>query len=206
MVKKRTAPRKQPSQARSQATVDAIVVAAERFLQERGLEALTTARVAEVAGVSVGTLYQYFPSKEAILAILAERNQTETLEIVQRVLAASRSAPLRDAIGVVVRALVSYFRSDRSTLQNTLTAARPIATDAPAFVRMHMKALASLLAAHLEERGNELRVRDFGTAAFLLISAADGVAQALAHSVVGEVEAERVIVEASDVIARYLLP
>ncbi|NVB80911.1 MAG: TetR/AcrR family transcriptional regulator [Kofleriaceae bacterium] len=206
MAKKRTAPRKQPSQARSQATVDAIVTAAERILEERGLDTLTTARVAEVAGVSVGTLYQYFPSKEAILAVLGERNQTETLQIVERVLAASRSAPLADAIRVVVRALVSYFRTDRGTLQNTLTAARPSAMDAGAFVRMHMQALASVLASHLQARKEELRVDDCETAAFLLISAADGVAQALAHTDVDEAKAERVIAEGSDVIVRYLLP
>lgn len=206
MVKKRTAPRKQPSQARSQATVDAIVTAAERILEERGLDTLTTARVAELAGVSVGTLYQYFPSKEAILAVVGERNQTETLQIVERVLVASRSTPLAAAVPVVVRALVGYFRGDRGTLQNTLTVARPTATDAGAFVRMHVQALASLLASHLQERRTELRVDDVETAAFVLISAADGVAQALAHTELDEAKAERVIAAGSDVIVRYLLP
>ncbi|ABE33346.1 bacterial regulatory s, tetR family protein [Paraburkholderia xenovorans LB400] len=59
--------RKQPQQARSQATVDAIFDATIQVLLADGLQRLTTIRVAERAGVSVGTLYQYFPQKQALL-------------------------------------------------------------------------------------------------------------------------------------------
>ncbi|SDY96290.1 TetR/AcrR family transcriptional regulator [Citreimonas salinaria] len=63
-------PRKVPRQARSRATCDAILAAAARILERQGDEALNTNRVAEVAGVSIGSLYQYYPTKEAILAEL----------------------------------------------------------------------------------------------------------------------------------------
>jgi AcrR family transcriptional regulator len=65
--------RRTPKQERAQATVDAIVEAAARILVEDGWARLTTNRVAERAGVSVGTLYQYFPDKEAIVETLVER-------------------------------------------------------------------------------------------------------------------------------------
>ena len=65
--KLRTVPRKLPRQDRSRATVDAILEAAARVLVKEGFERTTTNRVAEAAGVSVGSLYQYFPNKEAIL-------------------------------------------------------------------------------------------------------------------------------------------
>ena len=61
-------PRKRPSQERAQATWDAIVQAAGELLLTESAASLSTNRVAERAGVSVGTLYQYFPSKEAVLA------------------------------------------------------------------------------------------------------------------------------------------
>ena len=66
----RTAPRKKPKQERSQATVDAILVATARVLCETGYDRASTNRIALAAGVSVGSLYQYFPSKEALVAAL----------------------------------------------------------------------------------------------------------------------------------------
>jgi AcrR family transcriptional regulator len=68
-----TEPRKQPRQARSRALVEAILDATERVLAHEGSEQATTTRIAEVAGASVGSLYQYFPSREALLAAVIER-------------------------------------------------------------------------------------------------------------------------------------
>jgi len=63
-------PRKEPRQSRARATVDAIVIAAEQLTRERGIEDWTTNHVAERAGASIGSLYQYFPSKESLLVAL----------------------------------------------------------------------------------------------------------------------------------------
>ncbi len=68
-----TTPRKVPAQARSRATVKAIVQAAAQVLEREGIQALTTKRIAEVAGVSIGSLYQYFPGKQAVVVALIER-------------------------------------------------------------------------------------------------------------------------------------
>jgi AcrR family transcriptional regulator len=67
-------PRKLPRQRRSAATVDRILVAAARIFDERGYRATTTNHVAQAAGVSIGSLYQYFPNKDALLVALAERH------------------------------------------------------------------------------------------------------------------------------------
>jgi AcrR family transcriptional regulator len=71
--KSRPEPRRRPRQDRSQATVDAIVEACVRILDKDGADALTTNRIAEIAGVTKGSLYQYFPNKEAIVAAVFER-------------------------------------------------------------------------------------------------------------------------------------
>ena len=68
--------RKQPVQERSKLMVEDIKIAASLVLQEGGLEALNTNRVAEVAGVSIGSLYQYFPNKESLLLQLQEEVKT----------------------------------------------------------------------------------------------------------------------------------
>lgn len=75
---KRLNPRKQPVQHRSKVTVDAILVAAAQVFEARGYAAGTTNRIAVKAGVSIGTLYQYFPSKEAIAVALLEQHIVDT--------------------------------------------------------------------------------------------------------------------------------
>lgn len=69
-------PRKKPSQSRSKATVDAVLAAAAHILEDRGLSGFNTNAVAVRAGVSIGSLYQYFPSKDAILVALMEQSLT----------------------------------------------------------------------------------------------------------------------------------
>jgi AcrR family transcriptional regulator len=78
-------PRKLPVQARSAASVDAILEAAIQVLAGVGKEALTTTRVAIRAGVSVGTLYQYFPNRSALLQAALKRHLDEVTEAVERV-------------------------------------------------------------------------------------------------------------------------
>lgn len=76
------APRRTPSQSRSRVLVTAIIEACQQLLEEEGAEQLTTNRIAEVAGVTIGSLYQYFPNKEAILAnLFSEKIAAETEQI-----------------------------------------------------------------------------------------------------------------------------
>jgi AcrR family transcriptional regulator len=76
--KKRLEPRKPPVQKRSRTTVDEILMAAAQVFESHGYAAGTTNRIADRAGVSIGTVYQYFPSKEAIAVALLERHIAET--------------------------------------------------------------------------------------------------------------------------------
>lgn len=74
----RLEPRKPPVQHRSRATVEFVLAAAAQVFEEHGYAGGTTNRIADRAGVSIGTLYQYFPSKEAIAVALLERHIAET--------------------------------------------------------------------------------------------------------------------------------
>ncbi len=78
-------PRKSPVQARSAASVDAILEATVQVLLSVGKERLTTTRVASRAGVSVGTLYQYFPNKSSLLQAALKRHLTQVAEAVELV-------------------------------------------------------------------------------------------------------------------------
>src|SRR5450830_667618 len=76
-------PRKSPLQARSAQTVEIILEAAARILETKGLIACTTNAVAARAGVSIGSLYQYFPNRDALTVALIERETTQLLNDVQ---------------------------------------------------------------------------------------------------------------------------
>src|SRR5882724_10355700 len=78
-------PRKSPVQARSAASVDAILEATLQVLLQVGKEQLTTTKVALRAGVSVGSLYQYFPNKSALLKAALKRHMDEVTEAIERV-------------------------------------------------------------------------------------------------------------------------
>ena len=113
-------PRKRPRQARSQATFDAILEATARLLRERGFAAITTNRIAEKAGVSVGTLYEFFPNRDAILAELCRRR----LEHLEREVAAGVeiALTLREGAGIdhLVRRLIAAVSADRELLRAIL--------------------------------------------------------------------------------------
>jgi AcrR family transcriptional regulator len=99
--------RKPPKQERSRRTIDALLEATARIVGDVGLETATTNRIAEVAGVSIGSLYQYFPGKEALLAALIEREARADLEAMRNVIDEARVMPLDLAIGHTMRALVA---------------------------------------------------------------------------------------------------
>ena len=100
-------PRKRPHQQRSAATVDAILEAAARILERKGLDALTTNAVAELAGVSIGSLYQYFPGKAAILAELIRRERLILLAGIGRIAHAPGDS-LKDDVCSLIRIAVAH--------------------------------------------------------------------------------------------------
>ncbi len=103
-------PRKAPRQKRSQATVDYILDAARRILHDDGAAALTTRRVAEQSGVAIGSLYQYFQNRDAILARLAEEEARRESQALQYHYARMRHLPLDEYLGQVVAGIVGSER------------------------------------------------------------------------------------------------
>jgi AcrR family transcriptional regulator len=106
-----TKPRKLPTQERSRATVEAIIQASTYILVKSGWEHLTTNAIAERAGVNIGSLYQYFPNKEAIVAELQRRHVVQVREKLTSTFPQLREQPsLREALTVLVRAMVDEHR------------------------------------------------------------------------------------------------
>ena len=158
--------RRDPKQLRSRAIVEAIVEAGRRILEAEGAGALTTNHIAERAGVSIGSLYRYFPNKEAVIAAICE---TETRRDVTEIRSAERWAidelPLRESLAAIVDfqiarhqrlvALASdVYREHQSefSLTSHMSAEEVVA---------HMRAL-------LLRHRTAVRVRDLDQAAFLI--------------------------------------
>jgi AcrR family transcriptional regulator len=105
--------RRTPIQNRSQDTVDALIEASARILREDGWARLSTNRVARVAGVSVGTLYQYYANKEELVAALVHRIAEERIEAFGAhlmTLATTSDAPLEEGLRALLRATVEAMR------------------------------------------------------------------------------------------------
>jgi AcrR family transcriptional regulator len=100
-------PRKSPSQARSSASVDAILDATIQVLLSVGKERLTTTRVAMRAGVSVGTLYQYFPNKSALLQAALRRHLEHTRDAVAGVAESLKGAPVEEMMATIATAFLA---------------------------------------------------------------------------------------------------
>lgn len=98
--------RRSPSQSRSVVTVSAIFEASVQVLLKEGMHRLTTTRVAERAGVSVGTLYQYYPNKLALLNAVLERHLDGVAEAVEKAARKAHGKPLPIMVGAVVHAFV----------------------------------------------------------------------------------------------------
>jgi AcrR family transcriptional regulator len=106
------AARRRPVQRRARHTVDAILDAVIRILKRQGMAAITTNRIAEVAGVSIGSLYQYFPDKRAIFVALHRRHIEQVDRLIQTSLVNHADSPLNGLIRALIGAMIDAHTID----------------------------------------------------------------------------------------------
>jgi AcrR family transcriptional regulator len=99
-------PRKMPSQRRSAVTVDLVLEAAARILEDRGMDGFNTNAVAELAGISIGSLYQYFPRKEALTVALIVRSHRDIATCARRVLERTARLDLDATLAILMDSLI----------------------------------------------------------------------------------------------------
>jgi AcrR family transcriptional regulator len=146
-------PRKIPRQARSLATVEVILDAAALLLVDEGYEQATTNRIAERAGVSIGSLYQYFPNREAVVAAVAQRLKAGIAKPLWLAMSTKHERDLRSEISLGLRASIASHASVLPLFRILLeVTSRPAATEwsAEAF-RERQVILRKILKAHAGE-------------------------------------------------------
>lgn len=167
-------PRKMPTQARSAALMDALVEATARVLADDGYRGATTKRIAAVAGVSVGSLYQYFPGKDALVFAVQRRHFDQVMGALARVSLAP-DQPLGGAIGGFVAGMVAGHDLD-ARLHRALT--EQMLRLGPAPFRETQSQAVAMVRGILGLRRDELAVTDLDTAAWLLVTTVEGAVHA----------------------------
>lgn len=197
----KTLPRKAATQERSKATVDAILGATAKVLVKEGYDRASTNRIAEAAGVSIGSLYQYFPSKEALVAALIERHMDEMGAVVRDSMARLADAELEVATRELVRMMIDAHALDPK-LHKVLVEQVPRVGRLERIQDLEAHAIA-LARAYLEARRHELRPKDLDLATFVVVH----VVESVTHAAVlrsPELLGDALIGELADMILRYL--
>jgi AcrR family transcriptional regulator len=200
-----TKPRKVATQQRSRAMVDALIEATARILVKEGFDKASTNRIAALAGVSVGSLYQYFPSKEALVAAVIERHQQEIMQMVRRELAGVLAEPVDKAVRKLVTVAVKAHRVD-PRLHRVLAEQIPRVGELEKLETFNRENF-TLFSTYLERHRDELRIDDVGLASYVCVT----TIEALTHNAVLHYSAvltdemmEALIVEAARLVTGYL--
>ena len=201
-----TNPRKSASQERSRATVEALLDATARVLTREGYDRASTNRIAATAGVSVGSLYQYFPNKEALVAALVARHNREMLDLLRGALKEVASLDLATAIAKLVRAAVDAHRVDPA-LHRVFDEQVPRMGQLAKIEALQGETF-HLVRSYLEERRSEISVRDLDSTTSILVT----TVEALTHQFVihrpgaPERDRDRFIDEVTRLVVGYLQP
>lgn len=177
MTSRRSAPkpRKQPRQRRSRATVEAILSAATQVFRRHGYAAGTTDRIAERAGVSVGSLYQYFPNKDALLVVLAERHVDEGFARIREMLrdALDSKPPLETLLRRFVEGMIAL-HDHEPELHRVLFEEAPLPASLRRNLRKREVAFAIEVRALLEAHP-EVSMRDPALSAYVVVQTIEGL-------------------------------
>lgn len=198
----RTTPRKKPRQQRSQDTVECILDATARVLCSTGYDRASTNRVALAAGVSVGSLYQYFPSKEALVAALVERHVEQMTSLVTGKLAEVSTAPLDVAVRTMIDSMFAAHAVD-PRLHKVLIEQVPRIGKLERVVGVERE-VEVLVAIFLAARKDEIRRSQLEAAAFVVCNVVEAVTHAAVLAELKEPRRSEVAVELTDMVLRFL--
>lgn len=200
-----TKPKKVATQARSRATVDALIEATARILVREGFDKASTNHIAEVAGVSVGSLYQYFPGKEALVAAVMERHQQDITHTVRGGLADLFALPVEQAMRELVAIAVKAHRVDPA-LHRVLAEQIPRVGKLENLGNFNRENFA-LFRTYLERHRDELPVRDLDLATFVCVTSIEALTHnAVLHysAVLSDQAKEALVEEGARLVTGYL--
>lgn len=159
-------PRK-PQQQRAQATVNAIVEAGFIAMAERGPAATTTRQIADIAGVGVGSLYEYFENKEAIFSAMSERFVADTVTLIRSQMGTLARMPIKDAVHDMLNSFRTFLQENDGRYLNCIQYAMTL--DFERYIDPLQQTLSELVTQYLMNHPDTLRVRDISTMSYIMI-------------------------------------
>jgi AcrR family transcriptional regulator len=201
-AKPKTAPRKQPRQDRSRATIEAILTATARILKRDGFDRASTNRIAAAAGVSVGSLYQYFPSKEALVSALIERHMGEMNGEIVAELGRVASLPLKQAVRQMVALMLRAHAVDPA-LHRVLIEQVPRVGGMGRLQEVERQVF-RVVRSYLELHRAELRVKDVDLAAFVVVQTVEALTHGFTLYHPQKLSEPALRDEITDLVVRYL--
>lgn len=173
-----TNPRKSASQERAKMTVEAILDATARVLVREGYARTSTNRIATVAGVSIGSLYQYFPNKESLVAALVARHNRKILSLLENTMQECTSEDLNSTMRELVRAMIAAYRVDPELHRILMEEVPRIGKLAE--VEAIRKDMLHLVRYYLDQCKDNVELKDLNMAAFICAT----TVEALTHAIV----------------------
>lgn len=198
-------PRKSATQGRSRATVEALIEATTRILVRDGFDKASTNRIAELAGVSIGSLYQYFPGKEALVAAVIEHHQQEIMHTVRGEIANIQEQPVEQAMRRLIAVAVKAHRINPK-LHCVLAEQVPRVGKLEKLENFRRVNYA-LFKTYLERHRDELRVNDIEIASFVCVTTIEALTHnaVLHHSKIFAGEAMQALIDTSaELVIGYL--
>jgi AcrR family transcriptional regulator len=197
-----TTPRKLPRQDRSRITVEAILEATTHILVEEGYDKANTNRIAERAGISIGSLYQYFPNKKSLLAALVEQHVAEMADLIETKLDRLFDSPLEIAIPEIITAVVAA-HTINPRLHQVLSEEIPCSERSPQMQQAALR-ITSLLRTYLDRWRDVIEPQNSDLTVFILSRTVDALCHAAVieyPNFVGDSQFER---EVSNLLLSYL--
>jgi AcrR family transcriptional regulator len=194
-------PRKTPVQARSAHTVEAIHTACIQVLLDGGLERLTTTRVATRAGVSVGSLYQYFPNKQALLASVLEQHLLKIVEAVEAACLRAKGLPVAAMADALVQAFFDAKFAEPDCSRALYAVAAEVGGDA---VVTRLTQRAQLALCEMLATAADRRFADLAPISFVVSTSLVGPVQALLASGASAGVVDRIRAQLSIMVSAYL--
>jgi len=201
--KPRTAPRRAPTQRRAVDTVTTLLDATEIVLARRGFAATTTNHIAVAAGVSIGTLYHYFPSTEALIEAVVHRMWKRELDVLAAHQETLANGSLTDAVRGMVTDLVGVMAERRALYRRWYSEASHLGR-LDAGLEMTALAVAAVQKA-LEGRGAEIRRTNRAFAADMVVKLALAMVRTGARDWPSETASGELATELADLVTRYLV-
>jgi AcrR family transcriptional regulator len=182
MKKLRSAVRRRPTQRRAIQTVDAVLDAVLRILKREGFDAVSTNRIAEVAGVSIGSLYQYFPDKRAIFVALHRRHIEEIDGIIGATFVEHAASPLDDLVRALIEAMLDAHSTEPELFELLQTQIPHRAEESQDFASRLHGVFRLALSSRLPLKNGRTRKKggaDLDTVVFVVASMVDGLCHAV---------------------------